>query len=47
MRSSRYIRYKSLRPKGGGERMGDVPRLIGLAILAAALFLIAIGIATT
>jgi hypothetical protein len=47
LRSNRYIRYKSQQPKGGGERSRHVPRLIGLAILAVALFFIAIGIATT
>jgi hypothetical protein len=46
LRSNRYIRYKSHHPKGGSARR-DVPRLIGLAILAVALFFIAIGIATT
>jgi hypothetical protein len=47
LRSNRYIRYKSSHPKGGEVRTRDLTRLIGLAILAVALFFIAIGIATT
>jgi len=46
----RYWRVRPLRHAGSRQAAGaqsrDAPRLIGLAILALALFFIAIGIAT-
>ena len=44
---SRYTRHRTHRPRETGRPTRDVTTLIGLAILAVALFCIAIGIATT